>query len=456
MSNQDTIKRLEEIIATSSNPIAVDSAKKQLERLATQGQVQVLQGVTSTEPLDSDVQAVIDALNRVVSGGGGGASASDVRKEIMAYLSMVGITETDLSPSLRAMLNSTRKVEITIKTLTATATGSSNNDFIKRPLVQKILSDVMAKNNAYLYGGAGTGKTFVAGAIADLLDWELITLNCNQFTSPIDIIGGQTIEGYQEGKVSMAWSNRIIDGTGNERSVNGVVLLLDELPKIDPNTAGLLNEALAKVKDFKYDETTDTMIPPTILNGRNQKLSLGNLMVVATGNVALNTIDPDYEANFKQDLSLLDRFIGSTYKVFVDYEYEFSNIMKGFAFIWYFCTRLREKIVELNATGQAFVSIRLMINLKATYIVQRKVEQDKANGIATIIENPKTIEEAMESFLNLFKPSIKDAILSGLPFKEFYDTIKVKDKMPFDADAPNFDTPQEIQDCKALIRSLQP
>jgi MoxR-like ATPase len=454
MSNQDTIKRLEEIIATSTNPVAVDSAKKQLERLGTQGQIQVLQGATSTEPLDADVQAVINALNNVV-GGSSNASSSDVRKEIMSYLKSVGVSESDLSPSLRAMLNSSRKVEITIKTLSATASGSSNNDFIKRPLVQKLLSDVMAKNNAYLYGGAGTGKTFVAGAIADLLGWELVTLNCNQFTSPIDIVGGQTIDGYQEGKVSMAWSNEIIDGLGNQRKVNGVVLLLDELPKIDPNTAGLLNEALAKVKDFKYDETTDTNIPPTILNGRNQKLSLGNLFVIATGNVALNTIDPDYEANFKQDLSLLDRFIGSTYKIFVDYEYEFSNIMKGFAFIWYFCTKLREEIVKLNATGQAFVSIRFMINLKSTYIIKRKVEQDMANGIATVVENPKTIEDSMESFLNLFKPSIKEALLQTLPFDQFYRTIKEKDKMPFNVDSPNFDTPQEITDSNALIKSLK-
>jgi cobaltochelatase CobS len=454
MSNQDIIKRLEEIIATSTNPIAVDGAKAQLEKLATQGQIQVLQGSVSNQPLDADVQAVINALNNAV-GGTSNVNSSDIRTEIMTYLKSVGVGENDLSPSLRAMLNSSRKVEITIKTLTATASGSSNNDFVKRPLVQNLLSDVMAKNNAYLYGGAGTGKTFVAGAIADLLGWELITLNCNQFTSPIDIIGGQTIDGYQEGKVSMAWSNEIVDGLGNQRRVNGVVLLLDELPKIDPNTAGLLNEALAKVKDFKYDETTDINIPPTILNGRNIKLSLGNLFVIATGNVALNTIDPDYEANFKQDLSLLDRFIGSTYKIFVDYEYEFTNIMKGFAFIWYFCTKLREEIVNLNATGQAFVSIRLMINLKATYIVQRKVEQDMLNGIATLVDSPKTIQTSMESFLNLFKPSIRESLLQTLPFDQFYRTIEEKNKMPFDINSPNFDTPKEISDSNILIKSLK-
>lgn len=450
MSNQSVINRLEEIISTSDNQVAVDTARKQLERLSTEGQVEVIQASTSNEPMDSDVRAIIDALNNVVSGG----SSSDVRKQIAEYLSKVGVSEDDLSPSLLAMLNSSRKVEITIKTLTSKANGSSNNDFVKRPLVQKLLSDLLAKNNAYLYGGAGTGKTFVAGAIADLLDWELITLNCNQFTSPIDIIGGQTIDGYQEGKVSMAWSNEITDGSGLTRKVNGVVLLLDELPKIDPNTAGLLNEALAKVKDFKYDETTDTMIPPTILNGRNQKLSLGNLMVIGTGNVALNTIDPDYEANFKQDLSLLDRFIGSTYEVFVDYKYEYNNQMKGFAFIWYFCTLLRRKIVELNATGQAFVSIRFMMNLKATYIVKRQIELDIENGVATLVDKPKTIKESMDSFLNLFKPSIKDAIINSLDFNEFYQIVDSKNSMPFDPSSPNFDTPDDVKKSEDLIAVL--
>jgi MoxR-like ATPase len=37
-------------------------------------------------------------------------------------------------------------------------------------------------------------------------------------------------------------------GDGRKDKVDGCVLLLDELPKIDPNTAGILNDALAKVK----------------------------------------------------------------------------------------------------------------------------------------------------------------------------------------------------------------
>ena len=448
MTNQETIDKLNNIIATSKSQVAIDRAKKQLEALATQGQVKVL-----TNSLEPDVQAVIDALNRVVSGGGN-ASQSDIKRIVLEEMAKRKISEQDLGADVLAMIQSSRKVELTIRTLTSQSSTTTNNAFLELPLIQRMLSDMMAKNNVYLYGGAGTGKTFSAGGIAQILGWRLITLNCNQFTSPIDIIGGQTIDGYQEGKLSMAWSNIIVDNNGLPEKVEGVVLLLDELPKIDPNTAGLLNEALAKVKD--YDEnpvTKENDIPPTILNGRNQVLTKGNLMVIATGNVSLNTVDPDYEANFKQDLSLLDRFIGSTYKVFINYQYEFSNTMKGFAFIWIFCTKMREKIIELNATGQAFVSIRLMINMKATYIVERQVKEDMANGKSTVVSSPKTLEDTLNTFLDLFKPSVKQSLISSLPIDEFKRTISDKNKMPFNYQTPDFDTSSEIQEAQGLINA---
>lgn len=120
-----------------------------------------------------------------------------------------------------------------------------------RRIFDVILSDFEAGNNVYLYGGAGTGKTYIVGEIADSINYKLITINCNQFTSPLDILGGQTIEGYQEGRLTEAWGNlfmpEINPKTGQPYS--GALLLLDELPKIDPNTAGLLNDGLSKIKD---------------------------------------------------------------------------------------------------------------------------------------------------------------------------------------------------------------
>jgi len=449
-----TLEYYEQILnAPASTPLMKDQAQKAIERLAVTGQIQVQQGMGGT-PANPQVKAVIDALQKAVDNyKGGSVDAAQVQALVEQELKRLKISFSDLDDNLKSMIQSTQKVELTIRQMgVVTSQSTSNASEVNRPLIQNLLSDLQAKNNSYLYGGAGTGKTYSAKIVKNLIGWELITLNCNQFTSPIDIIGGQTIDGYQEGKLSMAWSNEIISPDGQKRKVPGVVLLLDELPKIDPNTAGLLNEALAAIKDFDFD-SQGNVIPPSILNGRNERLFLGNLYVLATGNVPLNTIDPDYEANFKQDLSLQDRFIGSTYKVFVDYENEFSRIMKGFAFIWIYGTKLREKIVELNATGQAFVSIRLMQNLRETYIVYRETLMQNKQGVQSLISNPKTIIESLETFFSLFKPATRDALMSDpkTSLREFARIVEEKNKMPFDATNINFDTPEEMAEGQAMI-----
>ena len=455
MDNQSNIARLEDLAKNSPVPLVREQAQKELDKLASIGSVQVQSVNAGVTGLDPDVQAVLDALNMAVQGGGV-ANINDIRQVVIDELAKRKINFNDLSDSLKALLNSTRKVELTIRNIASVqTTTTTSNDFLTRPIIQKILSDMQAENNVYLYGGAGTGKTFSAGGIAKLLGWSIITINCNQFTSPIDIIGGQTIDGYQEGKFTMAWSNEIIDDNGNMKKVDGCVLLLDELPKIDPNTAGLLNEGLAKIKEYDYDPNTGTRIPPSILNGRGERKYLGNCFIMAAGNVPLNTIDPDYEANFKQDLSLQDRFIGSTYKVFVDYAYEFGSIMKGYAFIWIFGTKLREAIIRLNATNQAFVSIRLMQNLKATYDVYRIEKEKNDKGMATTITNPKTIIDSLNTFFELFKPSTRTALLAEMDIDGFKRVIAEKDKMPYDPKAPNFNTPSEVQEAQQMIANYE-
>lgn len=430
-------------------------ARQNLERLQAVGSAQV-QTAAMTGEGDAELMAVLNALQAAMKGGGANVSMSEVRKAVNEELAKRKISESDLSPQLLALLNSTRNVKLTVgKLLGIQTTKNVSGKTLARPLTQLVLSDIIARNNTYLYGGAGTGKTFLAEEIADMLGWTKITLNCNQFTSPLDILGGQTIDGYQEGKLSMAWSNVIVSADGKEEKVDGCVLILDELPKIDPNTAGILNEALAKVKDFKIDPATGVAIPPTIRNGKNKVLELGNLVVIATGNVALNTIDPDYEANFKQDLSLQDRFIGSTYRVYVDYQFEADSIMNGFAFIWLFLVKVRESIQNNRGSGQAFVSIRLMTNVKSTYVAYREVKDNIAKQKGKIssdaITNPKTIVESMENFFGLFKPATKEAILNEVDFNQFKRTVEEKNNMPYDPNNPNFDTPQELQMVQKVI-----
>lgn len=448
--NNDLITRLENIVATSTDPQQVDMAQKELQRLASLGSAQVQVAASTGMSDDAQIRAMLDALTLAVQAGGASVSAADVRKAVADELKKVKIDYDDLSDSLKAFLASTQKVEVTIKQLTGITTSTQvPSDFLNRKIVQLILSDMQAKNNVYLYGGAGTGKTYIATEIASILGWYPIILNCNQYTSPLDILGGQTIEGYQEGKVSQAWSNKIVLPDGTVNPVEGVVLVLDELPKIDPNTAGILNEALAKVKQYKIDATTGEIKSPTIENGKGVKMSLGNLLVIGTGNVALNTIDPDYEANFKQDLSLQDRFVGSTYKVLYDYEYEFNNTMRGFAFIWIFCTKLREAIVANRATNQAFVSMRLMENLRETYKTYRDVLANRSTNSA--IQSPKTIIDSLETFFTLFKEAPRNAILQAVDFRNFRKIVEDKNKMPYDPNNINFDTPNEIQEGKNMV-----
>jgi hypothetical protein len=192
------------------------------------------------------------------------------------------------------------------------------------------------------------------------------------------------------------------------------------------------------------------------MNGKNQVLTLGNLFVIGTGNVALNTIDPDYEANFKQDLSLQDRFIGSTYKVFVDYDFEFNVVMKGFAFIWLFGVKLREALENVRATGQAFVSLRLMENMRSTYIEYRRVMiQNKSLKTSSIISKPKTIIESVETVFDLVKEAQRKQVMDAVDFKGFKKIVEEKNKMTFDPTAPNFDTANEIAEAQTIIRQYE-
>ena len=458
MDNKEKqIERLKAIIEKNANPQAVASAQAQLKMLETEGKVMVHSQAAGMIQ-DPAAQAVLDALNKAISKGY--TSGIDVRKEIEDVLKARKINEADLSDSLRALIQSSRKIELTITQLNAQPKVTSTTDaFLQRPLTQMLLSDMRARNNSYLYGAAGTGKTYMAEEIAKLLGWELITVNCSQYTSPLDILGGQTIEGYQEGRVSMAWENVVYESDGSSRTLDGVVLLLDELPKIDPNTAGIMNDALAKVKNFSENPADGTLIRPTIRNGKGVKLYLQNLFVIATGNVPLNTIDPDYEANFKQDLSLQDRFVGSTYKVGYDYRFEYNVIMSGYAFIFNFLVKVREAIVDLRAQSQAFVSMRIMINAKETYRTYRDVLEEIKTGKANLISKPKTLIDTMDEFFKLFKEAQREAITDAVNYKEFKKIVEAKNKMPYihssNKVANDFNTPQDTQEAESLINKYE-
>ena len=426
-------------------PDIVSDAREQLAKL------DALEITDDNQAVDNDIRFAVtefsEAIDKLVTQG---VNKSEVSKIVDERLSKAKLGKNNLDKSLIDLIGKTQ----TIQVVNPQGVPVKTSDGQKRRVFDLILSDMEAGNNVYLYGGAGTGKTYIAGQVAKALNYKLITLNCNQFTSPLDVIGGQTIDGYQEGRLTDAFGNlfmpEISPKTG--KPFSGAVLLLDELPKLDPNTAGVLNDGLSKIKD--PDEVADdgSIVRPTIQNGRGKVVSKGNIFVIATGNSLLNEADADYEANFKQDLSLQDRFAGSCYELIIDPQYELDEIMSNFmvqgsivnlTFIFNFLFRLRQAIEKNNFTSRAFVSQRLMVSFKDTYIAYRVNEEMGDSKIP----RPKTLEDAVNSFLTLFTKQQRETLMLEIDTKEFFDLIQNKNQKPLS----DLSSKEDTQLAKALI-----
>jgi cobaltochelatase CobS len=320
---------------------------------------------------DKIQQTLTQLMEQLQEAQSGKIDAAQIEAIVKNILKNRTICFEDLCPDLLKLVKETTNIKVIIPNF---ETKSFKNDI---PNLLKIIDDIAYGNNVMLIGGAGTGKTFLAEKVANVLGLETETINCNQFTSPIEINGGQTIEGYQEGKLIKAWSE-------------GKLLILDELPKLDPNTAGILNEALAK-----------TAIPSNsdrayIVNTRGDRFKKKDgFAVIATGNVYPNTESNAYGANNKQDLSLLDRFGGSVYEIEKNPEFEKKVILPGHLFIWAFLDIIRS-LIEKNK-WEAQVSIRIMETSLRVYLAEMEALK---KGIT--LDDRKTLKDVVDSFLWTF------------------------------------------------------
>jgi len=457
MNKQQKIEQIELQLQTTTDPV---------DRQTLESMLASLKGVAAPTPASGGKS--MDAMLQLaqLAQNVGGLDDEEVKSLAEKVFASSEINLKQLSPEVIDFIDKNRSTTIRvlgIQTPEGVMDTENQSSGVKSHLFYVIMTDVAAKNNVYLYGSAGTGKSFMAKQIASALEYKLITINCNQFTSPLEIIGGQTIDGYQEGKLTMAWGNLSLGtnpATGNP--FKGAILLIDELPKLDPNTAGVLNDALSKIKD--PDEVKNgKVVPKIIYNGRNQAIPLQNLFVMATGNTLLLRPDPTYAANFAQDASLQDRFAGSTYRVYYNYEIEYNEVLTlrnkrlieggevydeiNFAFLFNFLIKMREAIDKLGYNNEAFISARIMGNLRDTYLAWRVNSME-----AEPMPEPKTLANGIQSFIGLFTQVQQQNLQKEVDYEKFInDVLPDIDGRPLD----ELSTPTEKKEAEAIVKQYK-
>ena len=285
------------------------------------------------------------------------------------------------------------------------------------PHFMKILDDLIWGNNVMLVGAAGTGKTTLAEKISyslfgkherDKKELPYITINCSQWTSPTEIKGGQTMTGYKEGALIEAWRD-------------GKILILDELPKLDPNTASLLNDALAK-------SATEGAV---IFNGLNQGIVRHpHFGCIATGNTTGRGFSKNYVGNNKQDASLLDRFSGCIYHIGFNERLEKALIYPNLVAL---CHTIRNAMLRYESKAatddntEDIMTLRTMLNMQRSYILELSREmglKDDHNKSYHQHHNGKTLKDALESYFWVMSPQKAEKIKSGIGYDGFINTYK--------------------------------
>jgi MoxR-like ATPase len=376
------VEQLDFLLSQKNNPT---TSKKSEPNKTTSNQN------SSNENLEQKFTDLFEAIKKQGFSKQSPANPLDIEKTVTSVLNKHKIQLSQLDESIQNRL-SAQAVVIKYDIPERKTEAFKKPDI---PAFQQIVDDVMMGNNVFLIGGAGTGKTYLAELlVAKLaLGRQHITINCSQWTSPTEIIGGQTMDGYVEGKLIEAWEK-------------GYILVLDELPKIDPNTAGLFNDALAKTK----------IVNAVVFNSRKESfVKHPDFGCIATGNIYPDKESMMYGANNKQDLSLLDRFSGSVY--FIEKNPSIEKEILQNNMLWSVCDKIRSVIEELKYEAQ--LSLRFMQNARDTFNLEMQ-RQAKASKNSIHANDGKTFKSAVDSYLSTFTDVQRKNIKEKINYKDIF------------------------------------
>jgi hypothetical protein len=346
---------------------------------------------------DDFLKAMLSTIAaQMAAGEGSGVDSSTIRAIIKDYLDVDKVKLNELDKSVLEEIKKNQTLILEIPAFGKSVQVSSS--VARIPNFFEIIDDVMAGNNVYLIGEAGGGKTYTAEQVAATLQREYVTLNCSQYTSPLEILGGQSVEGFKQGKLIDCWEN-------------GKILILDEMPKLDANTAGLFNDALAKSSKTRPSDKAK-------INSANPEQApiprANDFAVIATGNIYPNEPPaPQYRGNNQQDLSLLDRFSGSVY--YTEFDNNTDQETTRFKFLYDFLIGNYYEYIEAKKKGNALPAPRGLrtviesLNLKNLALVSYRTnisfrvgfEYELVRAIAKM--DGKEVEERGKNLVKTFK-----------------------------------------------------
>jgi len=386
------------------------------------------QPIESTEKLLQNLVTVLMAM--MTANEGSGVDSPEVVEIMKKYLRDDKVKLDELDKAVLDFIRKNQSVDLFIPSLGKSILVNKSTALI--PNFYDIVDDVLAGNNVYLIGEAGGGKTYTAESVAKALQREYVTLNCSQYTSPLEILGGQSVDGFKQGKLIDCWKN-------------GKILILDEMPKLDSNTAGLFNDALAK-------STKTTSKENAKINSANPDeppIERDNdFAIIATGNIYPNMKPPpQYSGNNQQDLSLLDRFSGSVY--YTEFDMNTDMVSTRYTFLFDFLVgnyyeyiadkAARRNLPEprglrtvIDANGYknlALVSYRTNTAFRVAFEYELVREIAVRQGKPILKDVGKTLLKTFKSYMVAFResPDAYNLIMNKTKYTDDYINNMVKD-----------------------------